>query len=93
MCNSIFNHAPDVDVSVIREFRGEYLLMIAVVPQVTTLPPGELKGWTEGIVDQAGYFCCLVPWVLAYRQLLQISYQMESENNYGIRHPKLKIMK
>ena len=55
MCNSIFNHAPDVNVSVIREFRGEYLLVIAVVPQVATLPPGELKGWPEGIVDQAGY--------------------------------------
>ena len=58
MCNSIFNQAPDVDVSVIREFHGEYLLVIAVVPQVATLPPGELKGWPEGIVDQVGYFCC-----------------------------------
>jgi len=34
MCSSIVDHAPDVDVSVIREFRGEYLLVIAVVPQV-----------------------------------------------------------
>ena len=57
MCNSIFNHAPDVDVSVIREFRGEHLLVIAVVPQVATLSPGELKGWPEGIVNRAGYFC------------------------------------
>ena len=58
MCSSIVDHAPDVDVSVIREFRGEHLLVITVVPQVATLPPGELKGWPEGIVDQAGYFCC-----------------------------------
>ena len=58
MCSTVIDHAPDVDVSVIREFRGEYLLVIAVVPQVATLPPGELKGWPEGIVDQAGYFCC-----------------------------------
>ena len=58
MCSSIVDRAPDVDVSVIREFRGEYLLIIAVVPQVTTLPPGELKGWPEGIVNRAGYFCC-----------------------------------
>ena len=58
MCNNIFNRAPDVDVSVICEFRGEHLLIIAVVPQVATLPPGELKGWPEGIVNRAGYFCC-----------------------------------
>ena len=58
MCSSIVDHTPDVDVSVIREFRGEYLLVIALVPQVATLPPGELKGWAEGIVNWAGYFCC-----------------------------------
>ena len=58
MCSSVVDHAPDVNVSVIREFRGEHLLMIAVVPQIATLPPGELKGWPEGIVDQVGYFCC-----------------------------------
>ena len=58
MCSSIVDRAPDVDVSVIREFRGEYLLVIAVVPQVATLPPGELMGWPEGIVDWVGYFCC-----------------------------------
>ena len=55
MCSTVVDRAPDVNVSVICEFRGEYLLMIAVVPQVATLPPGELKGWAEGIVDQAGY--------------------------------------
>ena len=58
MCSSIVDHAPDVDISVIREFRGGHMLVIAVVPQVATLPPGELKGWPEGIVDQAGCFCC-----------------------------------
>ena len=58
MCSSIVDHAPDGDVSIIHEFRGEYLLVIAVVPLVATLPPGELKGWPEGIVGQAGYFCC-----------------------------------
>jgi len=58
MCSSVVDHAPAVNVSVIREFHGKHLLMIAVVPQVATLPLGELKGWPEGIVDQAGYFCC-----------------------------------
>ena len=58
MCSTVIDCARDVDVSVIREFRGEYLLVIALVPQVVTLPPGELKGLPEGIVDQAGYFCC-----------------------------------
>ena len=58
MCSSIVDRVPDGDVSVIREFRGEHLLVIAVVPQIATLPPGELKGWPEGIVGQAGYFCC-----------------------------------
>ena len=58
MCSSVVDRAPDVDVSVIREFRGEYLLVITVVSQVAALSPGELKGWPEGIVDQAGYFCC-----------------------------------
>ena len=58
MCSSIVDRAPDVNVSVIREFHDEYLLVIAVVPQIATLPPGELKGWPEGIVDWAGYFCC-----------------------------------
>jgi len=58
MCSSVVDHAPDVSVSVIREFCGENLLVIAVVSQVATLPPGELKGWPEGIVDRAGYFCC-----------------------------------
>ena len=54
MGNSIVNCVPDVDISVI----CEYLLVTALVPQVATLPPGELKGWPEGIVDQAGCFCC-----------------------------------
>ena len=58
MCGSIVDRAPDANVSVIREFRGKHLLVIAVVPQITTLPPGELKGWPEGIVNQDGYFCC-----------------------------------
>ena len=58
MCSSVVDRAPDGDVSVIREFCGEYLLVIAVVPQVATLPPGELKGWPEGIVDHAGCFSC-----------------------------------
>ena len=58
MCSSVVDRAPDGDVSVIREFFGEYLLVIAVVPQVVTLPSGELKGWPEGIVNMAGYFCC-----------------------------------
>ena len=44
MCSSIVDHAPDVNISVIREFHGGHLLVIAVVPQVVTLPPGELKG-------------------------------------------------
>ena len=43
MCSTVVDRAPDVNVSVICEFRGEYLLVIAVVPQVATLPPGELK--------------------------------------------------
>jgi len=58
MCSPIVDRAPDVDVSVICEFCGKYLLVIAVVLQVATLSPGELKGWPEGIVDQAGYLCC-----------------------------------
>ena len=49
MCSSIIDRAPDGDVSVIREFRGEHLLVIAVVPQVATLPPGELKGGQRGL--------------------------------------------
>ena len=58
MYSCIIDRAPDVDISVICEFRGEHLLVITVVPQVAALSPGELKGWPEGIVDQAGYFCC-----------------------------------
>ena len=58
MCSSIVDRVPDVNVSVIHEFRGEHLLVIAVVPQVATPPPGELRGWPEGIVNWAGYFCC-----------------------------------
>ena len=58
MCSSIVDRAPDVNVSVIREFHDEYLLVIAVVPQIATLPPGELKGWPEGIVNWARYFSC-----------------------------------
>ena len=58
MCSSVVDHAPDVNISVIREFHGEHLLVIAVVPQIATLPPGDLKWWPEGIVNQAGYFCC-----------------------------------
>ena len=46
---------PRMLTSVIREFRGEHLLVIAVVPQVVTLSPGELKGWPEGTVNRAGY--------------------------------------
>ena len=49
MCSTVIDRAPDVDVSIIREFRGEYLLVIAVVPQVATLPPGELKGGQRGL--------------------------------------------
>ena len=37
-----------MDVSVVREFRGEHLLAIAVVPQVATLPPGDLNGVARG---------------------------------------------
>ena len=37
MCSSIVDRAPDVNVSVLREFRGEHLLIIAVVPQILTL--------------------------------------------------------
>ena len=58
MCSGIVDRAPDVNVSVISEFRGEYLLITAVVPQVVTLSPGELKGWAEETVNRAGYFCC-----------------------------------
>ena len=39
MCSSVIDRARDVNVSIIREFRGEYLLVIAVVPQIATLPP------------------------------------------------------
>ena len=55
---SVVNHAPDVDISVIGEFHDGHLLVIVLVPQVVTLPPGELKGWPEGIVDHAGCFSC-----------------------------------
>jgi len=40
MHSSIVEHTPNVDIS---EFHGEHLHMIAVVPQVATLPLGELK--------------------------------------------------
>ena len=49
MCSSVVDRAPDGDVSVIHEFRGEYLLIIAVVPHVATLSPGELKGGQRGL--------------------------------------------
>ena len=48
MHSSIVDHTPNIDVSVIREFRGEHLLTIAIVPQVATLPPNELKEMARG---------------------------------------------
>ena len=48
MCSSNVNHASDIDSSIIRKFCGKHLLVIAVVPQVATLPPGELEGVARG---------------------------------------------
>ena len=48
MCSSNVNHASDIDSSVVHEFCGKHLLVIAVVPQVATLPPGELEGVARG---------------------------------------------
>ena len=43
MCSSVVDHTPNVDISVMHKFRSEHLLVIAVVLQVATLPPSELK--------------------------------------------------
>ena len=48
ICSSIVDHAPNVDASVLCEFRGEHLLAIAVVPRVATLPLGEQKKVARG---------------------------------------------
>ena len=41
MRSSNVDHASDIDSSVMRKFCGKHLLVIAVVPQVATLLPGE----------------------------------------------------
>jgi len=48
MCSGIVDHTPYVDISVMHEFRSEHLLVIAVVLQVATLPPSELKETARG---------------------------------------------
>ena len=60
MCNSIADHTPTVDISVIHEFHGEHLLTIAMVPRVATLLPGKLKEMARGDCRPGWMlcFCC-----------------------------------